>query len=178
MTERAHQQLRTSLAIALVLAAVSGRAPVAAQRVEAPAAADPARDASARALFEEGVKLAEQGDWTRAEDRFRRALSLRNSAVIAYNLARALSEQGKLVEASEVLRKVEQDEKVEPQMMQSISALQAELGPKIGRIAVLVRNRTAGDRILLDGSELLDAQIGVEIPIDPGNHRLSFQRGG
>jgi hypothetical protein len=150
-----------------------GSARAAAQRTDP----DSSRDASARALFEEGVKLAETGAWLRAEDRFRRALSLRASAVIAYNLARALVEQGKLVEASENLRKLEQDDKIEASMMQSIQALQAELGPRIGRIAIIVRDPGPDDRVSLDGQELLPAQLGVEIPIDPGNHHLTLWRG-
>jgi hypothetical protein len=148
-------------------------APLAAQGSD-----DPSRDASARALFQEGLSLAEREDWQSAEDRFRRALSLRASPVIAYNLASALVERGKLIEASEVLRRVEHDDKVDPSMKQSAIKLQAELATRIGRIAVTARDKQPTDRVVLDGNELLDAQLGVEIPIDPGKHRLSLERGG
>ena len=163
--------LWSSFALAyLVLGLVS---PLAAQRSE-----DPKRDASARALFQEGLSLAEHEDWQGAEDRFRRALTLRASPVIAYNLASALVERGKLIEASEVLRRVENDDKVEPGMKLSAAKLQAELAGRIARIAVTVRDKQAADRVVLDGSGLLDAQLGVEIPIDPGTHRLSLERAG
>jgi hypothetical protein len=142
------------------------------------AARDPSRDASARALFEEGVGLAEKGEWAGAEDRFRRALSIRNSPVIAYNLASALAERGKLIEASEILRKILQDDKADASMQHSAQSLQTDLSRRIGRISVSVHGKRADDRILLDGVALLDAQLGVDIPIDPGPHRLSFDRGG
>lgn len=141
-------------------------------------ASDPSRDASARALFEEGLTLAEQGTWELAEDRFRRAYTLRASPVIAYNLASALVERGKLIEASELLRKVEHDDKVDPTMKTSARTLQADLTPRIGRLTVQVRDKQPTDEIQLDDAALVDAQLGVEIPIDPGSHRIALQRAG
>ena len=130
--------------------------------------ADPARDASARELFEQGVALAERGDWVAAEDRFRRALSLRNSSVIAYNLASALCEQGKLVEASELLHRVLADDKIvvtqtdkgvisqpsalNEEILGSIEKLTAEFWPG----AVVVPIMSAG---ATDGSYLRNAGI-------------------
>ncbi|HEX4353277.1 MAG TPA: tetratricopeptide repeat protein [Polyangiales bacterium] len=171
---RASQSL-AGLWLAFVLASIPLQ-PLAAQSNET--ASDPSRDASARVLFEEGVGLAEKGEWAGAEDRFRRALSLRNSPVIAYNLASALAERGKLIEASEILRKIIQDDKTDAAMQHSVQSLQSDLSRRIGRISVSVHGKRADDRILLDGVALLDAQLGVDIPIDPGPHRLSFDRGG
>jgi tetratricopeptide (TPR) repeat protein len=143
----------------------------------AEAASEASRDASARVLFQEGVGLAEKGEWPAAEDRFRRALTLRASPVIAYNLASTLIERGKLIEASELLRKVEQDDKTDATMQRSVESLQADLGKRIGRIRVSVLGKQLSDRVTLDGNALLDAQLDVDIPIDPGPHRLNFTRG-
>ena len=151
------------------LAAVSG--------VAAQAGEDPTRDASARALFQEGLGLAEHSDWLAAEDRFRRAYTLRASPVIAYNLATALAERGKLVEASEFLRKVQQDDKADASLKQSARTLQTELAGHIGRITIVARDKQPSDRVLLDANPLLEVQLGVEIPIDPGEHSVSLQRG-
>ncbi|HEX7476511.1 MAG TPA: hypothetical protein VF331_01765 [Polyangiales bacterium] len=141
-------------------------------------AGDASRDASARALFEDGVQLAEQAQWQSAEDRFRRALALRNSPVIAYNLANALAERGKLIEASELLRKLEHDEKLEPGLRQSVSTLQTDLTRRIGRLTVNVHGSEPADVVKLDDVGLLEAQLGVAIPVDPGAHRLSLERAG
>ena len=135
------------------------------------------RDASARALFQEGVDLAERSDWLGAEDRFRRAYTLRSSPVIAYNLASALVERGKLVEASEYLRRVQQDDKADASIKQSARTLQQELAGRIARITIRARDKLADDHVLLDASPLHDAQLGVEIPIDPGHHTLHLMRG-
>lgn len=144
----------------------------------AAAEADAGRDSSARELFEQGVTLAERGDWAAAEDRFRRALSLRNSSVIAYNLASALSEQGKLIEASELLHRMLQDDKTEHGLRQTAIQLQSGIAPRIGRIEVTVESKGADDSVLLDGRMLLPAQLGVDIPVDPGSHQLRLERGG
>jgi hypothetical protein len=139
---------------------------------------DAGRDASARALFEEGVSFVEHADWPRAEDRFRRALALRDSPVIAFNLASTLSEQGKLVEASELLRKLQRDPGLDQGLHKSASDLHAQIMPRIARVRVHVENAAAGDAVQLDGAPLLDAQLNVEIPIDPGSHELQLQRDG
>lgn len=140
------------------------------------AAQDASRDASARALFEEGVKLVEQSDWEQAEDRFRRALALRDSPVIAFNLASTLSERGKLLEASELLRKLQREPNLDAGLRKSASGLQEQIESRIARLRVSVENAAAGDTVQLDGADLLEAQLNVEIPIDPGNHQLQLLR--
>jgi hypothetical protein len=75
------------------------------------------------------------------------------------------------------LRKVLQDDKVDPSMKQSARSLQAELAGRIGRITISARDKQPGDRVLLDANPLLDAQLSVEIPIDPGKHSVSLRRG-
>ena len=139
---------------------------------------DATRDASARALFEEGVSFVEHSDWTQAEDRFRRALALRDSPVIAFNLASTLSEQGKLVEASELLRKLEREPSVDADLRKSASMLHAQITPRIARVRVRLENAAPGDSVQLDGAALLEAQLNVEIPIDPGSHQAQLQRDG
>jgi hypothetical protein len=159
----------------LLLCLVWSSLPVATQAQEG---TDAARDASARELFEQGVELAERGDWEEAEDRYRRALQLRVSPVIAYNLASALSEQGKLIEASETLRHVLADDKTDPALRQTATTLQAGLGPRIGRVQVTLQGQEHDDRVLLDGRVLHAAQLNVEIPADPGSHQLQLARAG
>jgi len=145
---------------------------------EAQESADLARDASARELFEQGVALAEQGDWAAAEDRYRRALALRNSPVIAYNLASALSELGKLIEASEMLRRVLADDRTESALRQTAQQLHATVAPRIGRIQVELQGQDRDDSVLLDNRVLHSAQLNVEIPVDPGSHQLRLERAG
>ena len=163
------------LAAGLSIAALQLLGP---QLVAAQSDVDATRDASARTFFEEGVRLAEQGNWTDAADRFRRALSLRASPVIAYNLASALGERGKLIEASELLHRVLADENVDPELKQSASRLSSDLQQRIAHITVEVSGWQAGDSVFLDDNLLHEAQLRIEIPIDPGSHQLRVERAG
>jgi hypothetical protein len=129
-------------------------------------------------LFEQGVELAERGDWASAEDRFRRALALRVSPVIAYNLASALSEQGKLIEASETVRRVLSEGNADPELRRSATQLSEGLAERIGRVLIQVHGEQLGDRVVLDGNVLHAAQLNVEIPADPGSHQLRLERAG
>jgi hypothetical protein len=159
-----------SLAVLLVLGAT---AHVAAQAGDA----DASRAASARSLFEEGVGLADQSQWANAADRFRRALALRNSPVIAYNLASALQELGQLVEASEMLRKIEANPETEAELRKSAQTTFAQIEPRIARMKLHVEGGQPGDVIALDDRPLLDAQLDVAVPIDPGSHVVTAKRG-
>jgi len=171
-TERARSLLVGSC---LLLACAALCAPA---RAQAQAQSEDAtKAASARALFEEGVSLADQGHWEEAADRFRRALALRDSAVIAYNLASALQETGKLVEASELLRRVRNDAAADAELHASASNALVEVEKRIGKLTVHVSGQQSGDQVRLDERELVAAELDVALPIDPGAHVVRVQRG-
>jgi hypothetical protein len=163
------------MACALIVLAGGGAG---CSRASAQGSADAARDASARSLFDEGIASAERGDWRQAEDRFRRALALRDSPVIAFNLTTTLVERGRLIEASELLRKLEREPRLSPELRRSVQDLQAEVTPQIARLRVHVPNLGAGDVVRVDAEPLHEAQLGVEIPVDPGLHLVSLSRSG
>ncbi len=151
--------------------------PLAAQ-APAASASEATRDATARSFFEEGVAFAEHSDWEKAEDRFRRAYALRSSPIIGYNLATALQERRKLIEASELLRKLSQEPGLDPELARSVTTLAGEITPRIGRLTVQVEGQQVGDVVALDGATLLDVQIGVGLPVDPGTHHVVLARAG
>jgi hypothetical protein len=131
---------------------------------------DPARSASARALFEEGVAHADHDDWGPAADAFRRALSLRDSQVIRYNLASALVELGKLVEASELLHAVQADPQVDAGLKQQAVEKLAEVKPRIARLSIQVEAALPTLVVELDDVALALAQLDVALTVDPGEH--------
>jgi hypothetical protein len=151
----------------------------------APAAADPApaseddasRAASARTLFREGVELADSGRWPEAAQHFQSALALRDSPVIAYNLASALVQLGQLVNASRLLERVSGDPLAEPELRASATASLAHVEPRLGRLQLQVEGAQPGDRISIDDQVLPETQLGAAFPIDPGTHTISVQRG-
>lgn len=134
---------------------------------------DPGRSASARALFEQGVAHVDREEWAPAADAFRRALLLRDSQVIRYNLAAALLELGKLVEASELLHAVQVDPAVDATLKQSAADKLTELKPRLARLTIHAETIVDGLLVQLDGVELAVAQLDVPLMVDPGKHTIS-----
>jgi hypothetical protein len=130
--------------------------------------------ARARALFGQGVVFARDGEWEQAVDRFSRTMELTPSPVVAYNLASALESVGRIVEACEHLRSIERFEHVDEQLAAEARALLTTIEPRVARLVVEVESTAA---IELDGEPITRAEIGVELPIDPGSHRLSVRVG-
>jgi hypothetical protein len=132
-------------------------------------AAAPSEDevtARARALFDEGLELADAGDWERAVPRFRRALDLREAAPVRFNLATSLSHMGRLVEAIEELDRILTDPEADAEVREAARELRAELRPRLGRLTVTVRGDAEGTHVVVDGRPW-DA-LGIAAVADPG----------
>ncbi len=132
---------------------------------------------AARALFNEGVALTDGGDWAQGAERFRRALSLRDSPVIAFNLGVALGHLGQPVEASELFRRILRSEALDPTLRASATAELAATEPQIAWLTVTYAARTEGLQLVVDGAERPLALVGTSIPLDPGTHTLTLRRG-
>lgn len=134
--------------------------------------------ALARALFEEGVALADAGDWAAAADRFGRAYELKPTSGIAFNWASALSKTGKLVQASELLEGVVRDPGAAPELKQDSEQKLRALSPRIARLKLRVDRELAGAGIVtVDGKEWPTAVWDVASPVDPGHHVASCRNG-
>lgn len=126
--------------------------------------------AIARALFEEGISLADQAKWAEAADRFRRAQSLKPTPGIAFNLASALAETGKVIEASELLESLARDSATPPELKQECEAKLAAIAGKRAYLAIHVENAPAEAKVEVDGHDWPRAGWGVASPLDPGTH--------
>jgi hypothetical protein len=133
---------------------------------------DAVHSAAARTAFEEGMKKADAQAWGEAAELFQRALSLRDSPVIRFNLAAALAELGRYVEASETLRGLEIDERAANDLRERARIKREGLGPKLAWITVRVEGESKQVRVMLDEHALEPALLGVPAPLDPGGHRL------
>lgn len=161
----------TVLSLVFLLALLPTAARVSAQSQEA------LLEASARAFFREGVALADEGRMVEAADRFRRALSIRYSPVIAYNLASMLEEQGELVEACDLLRRVEADEGADDALRASAKQLVVAMEPKLARLTIHIHGSVRAPVVHLDDIELMPVQLGAPIPVDPQAHTLRLHAG-
>jgi hypothetical protein len=140
-------------------------------------AADPARSASARTLFEEGLKKADAAAWTEAADLFQRALALRDSPVIRFNLSAAWVELGRLVEASELLRALQNDERTDTEVQKSASDKRQVLLPRLAQLTIVVEGHDPSQLVLLDEQKVSPDKLGVAFAVDPRVHHLVLRAG-
>jgi hypothetical protein len=139
----------------------------------------PQQNALARTLFEEGVALADSGDYVGAADRFSRAYSLKPTSGIAFNWASVLIETGKLVHAEDLLLSVLRDPGADASLKSECEAVLRTLTPRIARLRVRVSGEVGEQvRVEVDGADWPRAAWDIASPIDPGAHALSLKRGG
>lgn len=146
-------------------------------RPSAVAQADPTETALARTLFREGLALARAGTYPAAIERFERALVLRPSPPIVFNLALALQHEGRLVEASERFIAVARDESADAALRASASEREAALELLLGHLTLHVEGAIGPVEVELDARRIPSAAIDVPLPADPGEHHIRVLRG-
>jgi hypothetical protein len=142
----------------------------------APADAD---RAAARQLGYQGVEAYQAGDYKTAQDKLGRAFDVVKVPTLGLWLARALTKNGRWVEAAEVYREVSRLEisegKVEAQQeaQQTAASELDELVGKIPAIVILVEGAPANQVVVeIDGVQVPAAVLGEARPMDPGQHRV------
>lgn len=131
----------------------------------------------ARALFEEGVTLADQGDWEGAADRFGRAHALKPTSGIAFNWASALAATGRLSQASELLQIIVRDPSADAGLKQESERKLAAIAPRMARLKLHVHESFADSSIMVDGKAWPKPVWDVAIPVDPGAHVATGSQG-
>jgi hypothetical protein len=144
-----------------------------------PVRAQTAREtAMARALFEEGVKLADEARWSEAVDRFERARALKPTPGITFNLASAMAETGKVIEASEMLETLARHPSTPPDLKRDCEAKITEIQARRAFLTVQVEAAPTEAHVSVDGHEWPRAAWGVMSPIDPGTHEVVGSENG
>lgn len=135
------------------------------------------RTAAARGLFQEGLELLDAEQWEEAADRFQRAMELRSTPQIVYNLTSALIPLGRLVSASELLRQLLRDDATSAEVRAAAEARLEELLPRLSSLTIRLAPNLDGAEVLIDGASLDPALIGVAAPVDPGSHNITARLG-
>jgi hypothetical protein len=133
--------------------------------------------AGARAAASEGLKAFDAGRWAEALDLFGRAESLVHAPPHLLYIARAHQQLGHLVEAHEVYMRIK-NENLSPDKPQAFQDAHANavaelavLEPTIPNVKIVVGGAPQGSvSVLVDGSPMNSALIGIAHPIDPGPH--------
>jgi len=161
--------INSMVCLLLVLASLCVYGPARAQDAET--------TATARALFEQGMAHADAGEWEQAADALRRSNALHPSPVVAFNLARANTQLGRLVAASEALRAVSRASQAPARLLEAAAQLSHTIEARIGSLQIDVTGPREGVSFTLDGRPVRDAMVGVRVPADPGAHVIAALRG-
>ncbi len=134
----------------------------------------------ARSQFRDGLEAAQSGDWESAFESFQSSYALVQRPITLLNLAGAMVQTGRLVEGAEAYRRfIRQARRGRP--AQHRAAAEQALTELEGRIPVVelrVLGFQEGDALSLDGWEVSRAVLDEELPVDPGEHRVTVDREG
>jgi len=133
--------------------------------------------AAARTLAVDGLKLAQAGKCEEAIPKLDRAEKLHHSAIVLSRLGECQVSEGKLVEGTEMLRKVLREPlpaNPSPALSKAYDRAQTVLDAAKPRIAGLTVSVTAPPgaelRLLVDGVAVASSLVDSELPADPGDH--------
>jgi hypothetical protein len=145
--------------------------------------ASAAEIAAARTLAVDGLKLAQSGNCTEAVPKLERAEKLYHAPVVASRLGECYVSVGRLVEGTEILRKVlrePQPAEPTPALTKALERAQKALDAAKPRIAGLTVKVAAVSELLVkvDGNAVASAMLDTEIPSDPGEHTVEASAPG
>lgn len=132
----------------------------------------------ARAAFEQGVALARRSRWLEAAEAFRRSQALADRASTAFNLALALQQLGRVVEARAVLTAclAMPDAAGDEALRRDAQRVLATVRSQVATLAVTVAPDDATLR--LDGDARAERGAERVIELDPGRHSVRVEREG
>ncbi|WP_394828546.1 hypothetical protein [Pendulispora albinea] len=148
--------------------------------------------AQARELGERGYSALDRGDWTAAQDLFRRAEALYHAPTLLFGLAHAEVRLGHFVEATEHYQRMILEGPppgASAVMRKAIEeAKRAIEGVKKRRARITVTVRFEGARprdpatdalsVTLDDAKLANDALGSERHVNPGSHRIEARAPG
>jgi tetratricopeptide (TPR) repeat protein len=122
-------------------------------------------------VYQQAARLAAEGRWAEAADKYRAALTIRESATARFNLGQAERNLGRFASAkrefsrARELAAAERSEDVERLASQALAAL----AQRVPTVAVAVPRGLAGLEARIDGAPVA---TGRAIELDPGLHDL------
>jgi tetratricopeptide (TPR) repeat protein len=150
--------------VAALLATLAA-APVSADRLEL----------EAKALFNEGTRLVERGEFAAAAQLFRTAYARFPNPTILWNLAAVLEQLGRLAEAADTyeqfIRHPRTDQAKRIKGAQALALLEVQ----IGKLKIEVTEPDC--RVVLDGTEIGTGMTFV-VRLDPGSHDVVAEKAG
>lgn len=171
---------RASRAVARTIAIAIGASIAASLAPSLAGAQSPSETALARQAFRDGVVASRQERWDEAVDSFQRSFELAPRPLTMMNLAGALAQTGRLVEAAEAYRsfltmaRTGRDARLRDEAERQLR----ELEGRIPRVRLRVLGRAEGDVLRLDEYELGSSALDLPVAVDPGEHTVTIVRDG
>ena len=133
----------------------------------------------ARALFQRGIELEQAGNWSAAVQAFREVGQVRMTPQVRFHIALCEERLGRLVAAlgGYELALAEADT-VGPDFRAEVESNVTRLRESIPRIVIERGSGADAATIELDGVELGDSSVGIEVPLDPGPHAVTARAPG
>lgn len=141
-------------------------------RADAPNAAD---WETARIAFADGNKLRDEGNVRGALEKYKAAFALAPTPITALEVGRAESDLGHLIEAREVLLRVDslpaKNESPKAQAARAeASAMASKLATRIPRVTLRVNGAVDAASITIDGVTIPHEALSVARVVNPGRH--------
>jgi len=133
-----------------------------------------AAQATAKALFAEGRRLAASGEYAQACAKFDDSYRLNPGIGTNFNLADCLEHVGRTASAWARFRDVATATKAAGQFDRErvAQARAAVLEPNLSRLTVDVQSPVAGEIVYRDGIVIAEFSWGIPLPVDPGDHAV------
>jgi hypothetical protein len=128
----------------------------------------------ARATFQAGLALEAAGDFKNALVKFREVAAVRQTPNVTYHIAVCLEQLGRWTEALGTYRMTIDSAREEgaQNVAEQADEARQKLEARMPRLQLLRGKGAAGAVVELDGVRIGAASFGVEMPADPGGHRV------
>jgi hypothetical protein len=129
-------------------------------------------------MFVEGVTHARSGQWQLALVAFEAAYAIAPRPTVLFNLAAAQMRTGKLLASNANFRRFanSEDPAITRSQRRSAELQLAQVEARIPRLRIEIEGLKDGDRIMLDQARIYPDELGHELWIDPGLHRVRVDR--
>jgi hypothetical protein len=137
-------------------------------------AQSPADLKKARAQFQRGIELEQASNWTEAIQQFREVGQVRMTAQVRFHIAFCEEGLGRLVTAlGGYDLALSEADTVGPDFKSEVETAMVRLRERIPKL--LIERGSGADAALvqLDGIDVGASSIGVEVPLDPGPHKVT-----
>ena len=129
-------------------------------------------EARRTALYREGVKLSDAGQWAEAAARFRDVLAIRSSPQALFSLAQAEEKTGVLATAEHTYERALTDARAAnmPDVADAAKRALSGIEPRVPRLVVRTSANIVGATATIDENA---AVLGDPVHVDPGDHHVA-----